>query len=76
MGTIHPADGLIHRLLKQNAKPSTAANSSEPASSVAIDVTQPVEAAAEEVSQGRERRLESQLLQLYRANRAIKDRES
>lgn len=76
MSTIHPADGLINRLLKQNAQPSTAADKPETVHSAKSVAKQDSGADSETPSLGKERRLESQLLQLYRANSDIKDRES
>jgi len=72
MSTIHPADGLIRRLLKQNAGSANAPDHADAPSTTQRGADHSPEAA----SHGRERRLESQLLQLYRANRATRDQES
>lgn len=73
MGKIHPADGLINRLLKQNARPASAdsADTTTPAGDRGSNPSATVVR-----SHGAEGRLESQLLQLYRANRAGKHKES
>jgi len=81
MMTIHPADGLINRLLQQNSRPSNAESQNvapskrEVKDSVHISsAARNQEAPSQEVPSpdvqrhAGERQLESQLLQLYRSN--------
>lgn len=67
MITIHPADGLIKRLLQQQ-NPQASSPASPDAASIS-SATHSEESGDPAVKQhGSERELEAQLLQLYRAN--------
>lgn len=73
--TVHPADGLIHRLLQQNersvsnTRPKPQADSNAPRNDVHVRISQQArQLGLDDASTASKRDLENHLLEMYRAN--------